>query len=153
MGTFEISRGLAMAADPALVHTLVNDLRTWPGWSPWEGLDDDVLRTYSGPERGVGAHYAWVGGRRTGQGSMEIVDSTPERIALTLTFVRPWKATNDVVFDFVAARGGAEVTWRMSGEQRGLAALRGRFVLMDRRVGRDFEKGLGRLRGLAEAEA
>ena len=43
------------------------------------------------------------------------------------------------------------MTWRMSGEQRGLMSVLGRLVPMDRLVGKDFEKGLARLKSVAEA--
>ena len=55
MGTYRVSRSATIAADPALVHRLVDDLREWPSWSPWEDLDPALERTYSGPGSGVGA--------------------------------------------------------------------------------------------------
>ena len=50
------------------------DFRRWPAWSPWEDVDPDLRRTYSGPDSGVGAAYAWEGNRKAGKGRMEIVD-------------------------------------------------------------------------------
>jgi carbon monoxide dehydrogenase subunit G len=81
---------------------------------------------------------------------MEIVSSTPEAIGLKLAFRKPWTATNDVTFTFVPAGDGTEVTWRMTGETRGTAALFAKVFSMDRMVGRDFEKGLARLKAVAE---
>ncbi len=140
-----------MAADPALVHRLVSDLREWQTWSPWEGLDPEVRRTYSGAPAGVGAHYAWSGNRRAGQGSMEVVGATPDRVVVALAFRRPFRSTSEVTFELVPAGARTEVTWVMTGEQRGLAAVFGRLVSMDRLVGQDFERGLARLKAVAEA--
>lgn len=151
MGTFEIRRTASIDADPALVHRLVNDFHEWQAWSPWEGLDAELERTYSGAGSGVGAHYAWSGNRKAGRGSMEITGSTPERIEVTLSFLKPWKATNAVSFTLTPAHGGTEVEWAMSGEQRGAAAIFGKLVSMDKLVGKDFEKGLARLKAVAEA--
>ena len=39
----------------------------------------------------------------------------------------------------------------MRGEQKGLMAILGKVVPMDRLVGKDFEKGLARLKVAAEA--
>ena len=50
------------------VHALVNDFHEWQQWSPWEDLDPQMRRTYSGPDAGVGAAYAWEGNRKAGQG-------------------------------------------------------------------------------------
>lgn len=151
MSTFQISRSATIAADPALVHRLVNDFHEWPQWSPWEDIDPAMERTYSGADAGVGAHYAWRGNRKAGEGSMEITESTPERVALTLSFLKPWKATNDVSFALTPDNGGTHVVWSMAGEQKGLMALFGKIVPMDKLVGKDFEKGLARLKAAAEA--
>ena len=151
MSTFEVSRSTNIAADPASVHGRINDFREWTAWSPWEDLDPELHRDYTGPERGVGAHYAWSGNRKAGQGSMEITSSTPDEIALRLAFLRPFKSTNAVTFSLVPAVDGTEVTWLMTGEQRGLMGLVGKVVPMDRLVGKDFEKGLTRLKAVAES--
>lgn len=151
MSDFEVMRSTNVRADPASVHALVNDFHEWTKWSPWEDADPELERTYTGPDSGVGARYAWSGNRKAGQGSMEITASSPERIGILLSFIKPWKATNQVSFELVPAGAGTEVTWRMSGQQQGLGALFGKVVSMDRLVGKDFEKGLARLKAAAEA--
>ncbi|WP_206678316.1 SRPBCC family protein, partial [Salmonella enterica] len=78
-----------VAAAPERVHALIDDFREWQQWSPWEGLDPDLDRTYSGPSRGVGSHYAWRGNKKAGQGRMEITESTPSRVAVDLHFLEP----------------------------------------------------------------
>jgi hypothetical protein len=154
MAEFEIARNTTIAADPARIHPLIDDFRAWTGWSPWEDLDPHLARTYSGPESGVGAHYAWEGNRRAGTGSMEITRSNPERIDLVLLFVKPWKATNAVSFTFTpVGDAGTEVTWRMTGAHKGLMALFAKVFNMDKLIGKDFDKGLVRLKALAEAKA
>ena len=150
MSRFDIARSTTIQAAPAGVHALVNDFLKWPAWSPWEDVDPSLQRTYAGPDSGVGAHYAWSGNRRAGSGSMEITSSTPEAIDLRLSFLKPWKATNDVTFTFVPVGDGTQVTWRMTGEQKGVAAVLGKVVSMDRLLGKDFEKGLSRLKATAE---
>lgn len=151
MSAFEISRMTQIAADPARVHALVNDFRQWQDWSPWEGLDPALEREYDGPQSGVGASYSWSGNRKAGVGSMRITDSTPEQIDVDLSFVKPFRADNRVTFELVPANGGTQVTWKMTGVQTGLSALFGKLVPMDRLVGKDFEKGLARLKTVAES--
>ena len=123
MSHFDIARSTTIAR-PGRVHALVNDFHEWPAWSPWEDVDPALQRTYSGPDSGVGAHYAWSGNRRAGSGSMEITSSTPDEIDLRLSFLKPWKATNEVTFTLVPAGDGTEVTWRMTGEQKGRRGVR-----------------------------
>ena len=153
MGDFEVVRNTTIAAAPERVHALIDDFHAWRAWSPWEDVDPDLRRDYSGPESGVGAKYAWEGNRKAGKGNMEIVSSTPARIGVQLAFEKPWKATNDVAFDLEPAAGGTatDVRWQMTGRTTGFAALFGKVVPMDRLVGKDFEKGLARLKAAAES--
>jgi hypothetical protein len=151
MGGFAVSRSTTVIADPARVHGLINSFHEWTAWSPWEDLDPELQRDYTGPDRGVGARYAWSGNRKAGQGTMEITSSTPDEIELRLAFLRPFRSINHVTFSLVPAVDGTEVTWLMTGEQRGLMGLVGRVVPMDRLVGKDFEKGLTRLKAVAES--
>jgi hypothetical protein len=151
MSSYRISRSTSIAADPALVHRLVNDFHEWPQWSPWEGLDPELERHHTGAASGVGAHYAWSGNRKAGAGSMEITAATPERIEVALVFDRPFKSTSVIAFLLVPGGGGTDVTWEMAGEQHGLSAIFGKVVSMDRLVGKDFERGLAQLKSVAEA--
>lgn len=151
MGAFEVTRSTRVSADPGVVHGLINDLQEWQKWSPWEELDPDLQRAYSGARTGVGSRYEWQGNRRAGAGSMEITSSTPEQVGLTVTFLKPFRATSQIVFSLARVTGGTEVTWTMRGEQKGLMAVVGKVMPMDKMVGKDFEKGLARLKSAAEA--
>jgi hypothetical protein len=150
VSTFEVTRTKQIDADPARIHALVNDFRRWREWSPWEDVDPDLQRDYSGAEAGEGARYSWKGNRKAGAGSMVITASTPRMVSIELTFLKPFKASNQIEFDLHDAAGGTLVTWRMTGEQKGLMALFAKFYPMDKLVGGDFEKGLDQLKAAAE---
>ncbi|MBF6163769.1 SRPBCC family protein [Streptomyces gardneri] len=145
MAEFEVVRSAVITADPARVHGLIDDFHEWVRWSPWEDLDPQLQRSYSGAESGVGAKYAWSGNRKAGAGSMEIIGSADREIAVRLEFLKPMKATNMVTFTLDPVETGTEVTWRMTGQQTGLMGWIGKLIPMDKFVGRDFEKGLARL--------
>jgi hypothetical protein len=147
---FTISRSTHIQASPTVVHTFVNDFHEWRKWSPWEGLDPNLQRTYSGADAGVGAEYTWAGNRKAGRGSMKITGSETNRIGVTVAFEKPWKATNDITFDITPAGAGTDVTWRMSGKNAGLARVFAKIVNMDKLVGKDFERGLAQLKAAAE---
>ena len=149
---FEVTRSCTIQADPARVRDLVNDFHEWTAWSPWEDLDPQLHRTYSGPASGVGAHYAWQGNRKAGEGSMEITGSTPDRIEIELAFLKPMRNTQQVEFVLTPNGVGTDVTWRMSGRHEGVMMnLFSKVVSMDKLIGKDFEKGLTRLKAVAEA--
>jgi hypothetical protein len=152
MAEFEVVRSAVVTAEPARVHRLINDFHKWVEWSPWEDLDPQLQRSYSGADSGVGARYAWSGNRKAGAGSMEIIGSADREIGVRLDFLKPMKATNMVTFILDPVETGTEVTWRMTGKQTGLMGVIGKFIPMDKFVGRDFEKGLARLQQAATTE-
>lgn len=147
---FTITRNATIAADAATIHDLVDDFHEWAKWSPWEDLDPALERTYSGPDEGVGAHYAWRGNRKAGEGSMEITGLAPDAVDIELRFMKPWNATNQVRLALTPATTGTDVTWTMQGEHVGYMSLLSRVMPLDKMIGKDFEKGLARLKAVAE---
>lgn len=148
---FEISRSIDIQSTPAKVFTQVNDLQHWQAWSPWEGLDPAMKKTYEGPSGGVGASYAWAGNNKVGEGKMTITESMPDkRVQFRLEFLRPFKATNATEFIFTQEGRVTRVRWIMSGTNNFIAKLFGLFMNMDKMVGRDFEKGLTKLKQVCE---
>jgi hypothetical protein len=147
---FTITRSTSIAANAEVIHGLVDDFHRWSSWSPWEDLDPAMQRSYSGPEQGVGARYAWKGNRKAGEGSMEITGLAPDAVDIELRFLRPWNATNQVRLQLAPTTTGTEVSWTMRGEHVGLMGLLSRVMPLDKMVGKDFEKGLTRLKAVAE---
>ncbi len=143
---FLITRTRTLAAPPEVVFAHVVDLHEWTKWSPWEDIDPDMLREYSGAPAGPGASYRWSGDEDVGEGRMTITEAeAPKRVTLRLEFVRPFPTTNTVDFYIDDSGLATDVTWAMSGRNDFMAKLFGLFLDLDRQVGADFEKGLRQL--------
>lgn len=148
---FHVERSLTMPSSAEKVFSLVNDFRLWQEWSPWEKLDPNMKRTFEGPPSGTGASYSWSGNEDVGSGRMTIVSSTPpSTIQIRLEFLKPWAATNDVNFTFLAEEAQTKVTWSMSGKVPYSTRIFTLFFNMDKLVGQDFEKGLAQLKARVE---
>jgi len=151
--TFRIERSARIQAPPEGIFPLLDDFHRWPEWSPWEKLDPELRRTYGGPERGVGATYAWEGNKKVGSGRMEIVESSPHTsLRIKLDFLTPFEAHNVALFDLVPDGDHTRLVWAMEGPQPFMNKVMCVFINFDRMVGTDFEKGLAALRAIAEAE-
>ncbi len=143
---FEVRREADVPAPAAKVFDLIADFHRWAEWSPWEDLDPEVQRTYSGAASGVGAVYEWSGNRKAGQGRMEITAAdASSRVVIALQFLKPVKSKNTTTFELTEAGGTTHVSWRMVGPKTFLTRVMGIFSSMDKMVGGDFEKGLDRL--------
>jgi uncharacterized protein YndB with AHSA1/START domain len=147
---FRIERSTVINAPPETIHEYLADFRKWAGWSPWEALDPQMQRTYSGSSEGVGAAYAWEG-TKAGSGDMLITRSDPQTgISLDLNFTKPFKANNQTDITLTKEGDNTRVNWAMYGPHPYFHRLMSVVFSMDKMVGKDFEKGLAKLKSLSE---
>ena len=73
-----------------------------------------------------------------------------ELVRIKLVFLKPFEATNDVVFRFAPEGENTRVTWSMTGNNNFIAKAVHMVMDMDKMVGDDFEQGLAQLKALVE---
>jgi polyketide cyclase/dehydrase/lipid transport protein len=150
--TFRIERSGEMQAPPDKIFTQINDFHNWASWSPWEKMDPNLKRTYSGAASGWGAIYEWEGNKKVGKGRMEIAESlAPSKITINLDFLKPFEAHNTAEFTLEPKGDTTKLTWAMLGRQPFMFKVMKIFLDMDKMVGKDFEAGLANLKAIAEA--
>ena len=153
--TYTVERSATIAAEPKRIYDEVANFHQWIGWSPWEDLDLDQQRTFSGAYSGPGAKYEWSGNRKAGRGRMEITQAQePTEVRIALDFEKPFKSSNTTEF-FLIPEGSARtrVRWVMTGPKTFATKVMGLFSSMDKMIGPDFEKGLARLKDVVETRA
>ena len=152
--TYTVERSTTIDAPPERIYPRIADFHRWRDWSPWEGVDPDLRRTYSGADTGRGAVYEWAGNRKAGEGRMEITDAVePARVGIDLQFLKPFKARNETVFAIRPEGSGSRVTWTMTGRRTLVTKIMGIFKSMDAMIGPDFERGLASLKSTVERSA
>ncbi|MEO8359719.1 MAG: SRPBCC family protein [Vicinamibacteria bacterium] len=150
--SFRIERQITINASPDKPFALIQDFHRWTEWSPWEQLDPNLERTYSGAQSGPGAMYDWKGNSKAGTGHMEILEAVaPSRVEIRLDFIAPFEAHNIADFALTPEGGSTRVVWAMHGPQPFMNKLMSVFMNMDKLVGPDFEKGLAAIKRLSEA--
>lgn len=152
---FRVTRSVAIAAPPDAIFPLINDLKTFATWSPYEKKDPDMQRTFSGAASGVGQRYDWDGDSNVGKGWLAISGSTvPSAVAMDLNMVKPIEAANRVTFTLAPEGTGpnvpTRVTWAMEGDLSLMAKVVHLVFDVDKMVGGDFETGLADLKRKAE---
>jgi hypothetical protein len=146
-----VQRSIAVKAPPEKIFPLINDFHRWRAWSPYENKDPALKRSFSGPESGKGAIYAWEGNKDVGQGRMEIVDApAPSKVEIDLQFIKPFEARNVAEFTMIPKGDTTEVTWLMRGPTPFISKVMQVFFNMDKMIGNDFEVGLANLKAQAE---
>ncbi len=149
--SYTVVRTTTITAPAESVYRRIADFHGWTTWSPWEDLDPNMQRNYSGPGSGPGATYVWSGNRKAGEGRMEITEAVPNSsVKIALDFLKPFKSSSTTIFELAPDDGGTRVTWTMTGPMTLMTRIMGIFKSMDKMIGPDFEKGLARLKTVAE---
>ena len=148
---FSVQRTTTIHAPADKVFALINDFHRWGEWSPWEKLDPELKRTFSGAPAGVGTVYEWTGNSKVGAGRMEILKTAPAaKLDIKLDFIKPFEGHNIAEFTLTPKGEDTEVLWVMHGPAPFISKLMGVFVSMDAMIGKDFEAGLANMKIAAE---
>ncbi len=148
---FSVQRTTSIKAPPEKIFPLISDLHRWGSWSPWEKMDPEMKRTFSGTASGKGAVYAWQGNNKVGEGRMEVTESSPpSKVTIKLDFLKPMESHGTAEFTLQPKGDSTNVTWVMHGPSPYIAKVMGIFVSMDSMIGKDFETGLANLKTAAE---
>jgi hypothetical protein len=148
--SFRVERTVAMKAPPDKIYPQINDLKAWTAWSPYEKRDPAMKRSYGAVTAGKGATYAWDGDKNVGQGNMEILESSPDRVVIKLDFIKPFEAHNTGEFLPRPKGDVTDVTWAIYGPSPYVSKLMSVFVDFDNMIGKDFEQGLADLKARVE---
>lgn len=148
-GKLEVSQSLQIDAAPSQVFKHVNNVNNWESWSPWKAGDPTLKMTYGEVFEGKGASYSWKGDK-TGEGRMQIVESTPvSGLKTELWFQEdPDAEPSQGTWSFEEKDGGTWVTWELDSQfpwGQHLMAL-----VFEGAVSDEFATGLSRLKSVVE---
>ncbi|THG30063.1 SRPBCC family protein [Naasia lichenicola] len=143
-------RSIDISAEPAEVAAAISDFHRWVEWSPFEGLDSNLARTYSGPQSGVGAAYAWEGNRQAGAGRMAVTSATDDEVGVKVNFLKPFKSESQSTFTMAPTAAGTHVAWQMSFEKTVLARVMSLVAPYEKVLGPELDKGLAKLKVVLE---
>lgn len=148
--TFKVQRSANIKAPPDKLHGLINDMKAFNTWNPYNLKDPNIKGEYQGPQAGPGAAYHFTGSKDVGKGSVSIVESTPSKVTMKLDMIEPFEGHNVVEFILAPKGDSTEVTWAMHGPSPYIGKVMGLVFNMDNMIGRDFEAGLANLKARAE---
>ena len=137
-----IERSILIKAKPEIVFSLINDLRKWNSWSPWNQVDTTIQITYSDTSIGVGAYYTWASKNKNIEtGSIKILQSIPFSFIQTkMDFMR--NGAENAEFRMELNKDYTNLIWSMDTDM-GMNPFAKFFGLfMDKMLGADFVKGL-----------
>lgn len=149
--TFAYNRSIVVGAPADRVFPLIADPVAFNNWNPFNE-DPSIRGSYSGPARGPGARYAFAS-KGAGTGYTEIVEeNAPRHLVVRLVMTKPMACDNRVEFRLEPVSGGTRVTWGMSGSMTFMGKVMNQVIDCEAMCGKQFDKGLAKLKGLAERQ-
>lgn len=149
-----VERSITVAATAADVFPYANDFDKWQLWNPWREMDPNQKEVFSDNKAGAGAWYTWEGNDDVGKGRMEIKESVQDqKVVEDLHFIEPFESRAVVTFSLAPEGDKTKVTWGFDSENDFMGKAFGMFVDMDAMLGADFQRGLDKMKPLAEADA
>jgi len=149
-----VTRSVDIAAAPAVVFPLVSDLRQFNEWSPWFEQDPNANFTFTGPTDGVGQTFHWQSNApNVGSGSMTVEQLDPDKkVDIALEFASQGTAATWFTLEPEGSGTGVstKVTWGFTTDLGFNPIARYSGLMVDNVVGPDYERGLARLKALAE---
>ena len=145
-----VARAALIETSADRIFPFVNNLKKFNEWSPWAAIDPKTQFVFSGPEQGVGAKMQWTSQNpNVGSGRQEIVESVRDRSVKTeLDFGDEGRAMAS--FKLEPKRDGTQVVWGFETDLGNNPLMRWMGLLFDRWIGAEYEKGLLRLKAVAE---
>ncbi len=148
--TFDIQRSITIKAPVQKVFKNISDFKKWEYWSPWQELDTNMVMNITQDGVGVGATMSWESEvENVGIGSMKIASMVEDKSMETeLTFFgEQWGVG---YFELNESGENTEVIWGMKGD----LGFFGRWIALgiDEMVGKDYEKGLKKLKEYTESQ-
>jgi len=148
---YYIERSIEIDAPRDTVYKQVRFFKNFERWSPWHGLDPEQKTVISENDGEPGATYIWEGNDDVGAGIQTIKYCSPDSVHIELQRTKPWESTSPTYFKLTALDSNkTRVTWVFDmhiGRPWNAGAM---LTDVDARVGKDWERGLGKLKALCE---
>ncbi|MGH6824462.1 SRPBCC family protein [Methyloceanibacter sp.] len=150
-GHVTVARSVVINAPEPVIFPYLDNLRRFGDWSPWAARDPQLTVAYSGAEQGKGAKVEWTSDKPSvGAGSMEIIESTPNRhVDLAVSF-NGLDGTS--YYEIVPSGSGSKVTWGFGYESGTSPLKRWKGLMLDRYIGAEYRDALAKLKDKIETE-
>jgi hypothetical protein len=120
-------------------------------WSPWMEMDSNVKTELEGEDGTLNAVWRWEGNNKVGKGHQKNTNIVPnESVDTIVTFEKPWQSQAGSYLRLEEKTDATMVRWGFSTKMSFPFTILGLLMNMDKAVGKDYEKGLNKLKKLVE---
>jgi uncharacterized protein YndB with AHSA1/START domain len=148
--TMKVSRSVTVNAPVDRVFDMINDLRNWEKWSPWNRMDPSMVMTYSNPPVGQNAFYKWESqDKHMGNGTLTLTKVTPfEEIVTAIAMGK--SSRSQATFTFTHKNDAVVLTWSMETRIGSMPWSRYIALMMKGVLKKQFDDGLKAIKFYSE---
>lgn len=146
---WSVERATVVNTDAASIHPLVGNLESWPKWMPWIEEDPAMQVTFEGTGGQIGSKMIWKS-EKMGNGSLTVVKSDPATGFEYEIMMDEMPEPGHGSLLYAKEGAGTRVTWKDHGTLGGNPFLRLFGPLMEGMMGTYFDRGLAKMKSLAE---
>lgn len=152
-GDCKYEKSVSINAPVEKVWQNTNTLKAMDQWSPWNDLDPEMKKDWTGITGQPGEKVCWDSkNKNAGKGCQELekVDEAGKRIDTKIKFLTPYESEANAYVIVVPEGNGSKATWGFTSQIPYPFTLMKLFMNMENAVGKDYQKGLSRLKALSE---
>ncbi len=150
---FHYERTGLINAPPEKIFPYISNFKMGGLWSPYEKIDPNMKKQFSGPDAQVGSVMQFDGNSEAGSGQLEILRIVPYAfVEIKLTMTKPMHAENIVQYKLTPEGSATRFTWSMSGDGGFFTKLISVFIDCEKMVGDQFNTGIANLKTVVEAQ-
>lgn len=152
-GDCKYEKSISINAPVGKVWQNTNTLKAMDQWSPWNDLDPGMKKDWTGTTGQTGEKVCWDSKNKdAGKGCQELkkVDEAGKRIDTEIKFLTPYESEANAYVTVVPEGNGSKATWGFTSQIPYPFTLMKLFMNMEEAIGKDYQKGLSRLKALSE---
>lgn len=148
--TYTVERSMKINASPEKIFPHLISWKKGLEWSAWDKQEEEVKRTFTGPESGMGAVYEFEG-KKSGHGKLSYKSIVPnEEVKIDLTFYKPMQGSNDLTYSLKKDGEATVMKYHMTGPAPMIARIIWLFADMDKYMGDKFNQSMQNLKTIVE---
>ena len=151
-GKNHFEKSVSINATPDKVWSHTNSLKLMDTWSPWNKLDPNMKKEWTGTTGQTGEKNCWEGNEQAGKGCQEVlkVDAANKQIDTKITFLTPYESENYATVKVVPEGNDSKATWTFSNEIPYPWTFTKLIWNLEEMIGKDYQEGLNNLKSLSE---
>ncbi len=150
---FKVEREVVINKPKQEIFDYIKHLKNHDNFTVWAAMDPNMKKEYTGTDGTVGFSFIWASDhKQAGHGKQTITAiKEGEELDTEVHFLKPWDNIAHAYFKTELAEDSqTKVKWGIYNDVKYPMKVMRLFMNMDKMIGKDFDKGLAKLKEVME---